>query len=56
LEGPKNLAVFHILVILSPSGERMKERFHHPLAQQAREYFQRIKNQSVAKTIDKFLK
>lgn len=29
---PKNLAVFDILVLLSPSSERMKGCFLHPLA------------------------
>jgi len=41
---PKNLAVFHILVFLSPSGERMKGRFLHPLAKEAKDYFHSFKN------------
>jgi len=41
---PKNLAVFHILVILTPSGEGMKERFPHPLVNQARDYFRDFKD------------
>ena len=41
---PKNLAVFHILVVLTPSGEGMKERFPHPLVNQARDYFRDFKD------------
>ena len=41
---PKNLAVFHILVILTPSGEGMMERFRHPLVNQARDYFRDYKD------------
>lgn len=53
---PKNLAVFHILVILSPSGERMKGRLQHPLAQQAREYFQGFRDHPAVQTTDSLFK
>ncbi|KPK78436.1 MAG: hypothetical protein AMS25_15390 [Gemmatimonas sp. SM23_52] len=36
---PKNLAVFHVLVILSPAGEERRQFIDHPLADAAREYF-----------------
>lgn len=36
---PKNLAVFHVLVILSPAGEERREFIDHPLADAAREHF-----------------
>jgi len=36
---PKNLAVFHILVILSPAGQERRQLIAHPLADAAREYF-----------------
>jgi len=36
---PKNLAVFHVLVILSPAGEERRQFISHPLADAAREYF-----------------
>ncbi len=36
---PKNLAVFHVLVILTPAGEERRQFIDHPLADAAREYF-----------------
>jgi hypothetical protein len=40
---PKNLTVFHILVLLTPSAEQRLQLFPHALAQQAREHFQQYK-------------
>lgn len=53
---PRNLAVFHILVVLSPSGEEMKERFPHPLAAEAQEYFRDFKDHPAVMMTDKMFK
>ena len=53
---PKNLAVLHILAMLSPSGEAMKQRFFHPLTMKARGYFSEFKNHPAVETTDKLFK
>jgi len=41
---PKNLTVFHILVLLTPTAEQRPQLFPHKLAQDAREHFQQYKS------------
>ncbi len=53
---PRNLAVFHILVMLGPSGEEMKNRFFHPLAKQARDYFSGFKGHPAVLSTDRLFK
>jgi len=53
---PKNLAVFHILVLISPSGEKMKNRYFHPLTEQAREYFKDFKNHPAVQRTDRIFR
>ncbi len=53
---PKNLAVFHILVMLTPSGEAMQNRFIHPLAKEAAEYFKEFKSHPAVEQTNKMFK
>lgn len=53
---PKNLAVFHILVMISPSGEKMKDRYPYPLNQEARQYFNDFKNHPAVQQTDNMFK
>lgn len=53
---PKNLCLFHIIAMLTPTGEAMKDRFSHPLAQKAREYFVPYKNHAAVAAADQILK
>jgi hypothetical protein len=53
---PRNLAVFHILVVLSPSGEGMKDRFSHPLVAEAQDYFHDFKDHPAVMMTDKMFK
>jgi hypothetical protein len=50
---PKNLSLFHIIVLLTPSAEKMKDRFPHPLAQKAREYFAPYRSHPAVQLADK---
>jgi len=52
----KNLAVFHILVMLSPSGEAMKQRFFHPLTKKARDHFSEFRNHPAVQSTDQMFK
>lgn len=53
---PKNLAVFHILVMLSPSGEAMKQRYFHPLTKKARDHFNEFRNHPAVQSTDQMFK
>lgn len=53
---PKNLTLFHILVILTPSGEKRMNLFGHPLAQTAKNYFQNFKNHPAVQATNKMFK
>jgi len=53
---PKNLSLFHIIAMLTPTGESVQERFSHPLAQKAREYFAPYRNHAAVGAADQFLK
>lgn len=53
---PKNLSLFHIIALLTPTEERMKDRFPHPLAQKAREYFAPHRNHAAVGAADQILK
>lgn len=50
---PKNLCLFHVIVLLTPSAEKMKDRFPHPLAQKAREYFTPYRSHPAVQIADK---
>jgi hypothetical protein len=53
---PKNLVVFHILVMLSPSGEAMKQRYFHPLTKKARDHFSEFRNHPAVQSTDQMFK
>ena len=50
---PKNLAVFHILVLLTPARFEQEKLFGHPLAREAREYFRDFKNHPAVQATEK---
>jgi hypothetical protein len=53
---PKNLVVFHILVMLSPCGEAMKQRYFHPLTKKARDHFSEFRNHPAVQRTDQMFK
>lgn len=53
---PKNISVFHILVILTPSGEAMKKYYEHPLHLAAYNYFQESKEHPAVQVTDQIFK
>jgi hypothetical protein len=53
---PKNLAVFHILVMLSPSGEALRQLYFHPLTKKARDYFSEFRNHPAVQSTDQIFK
>ncbi len=53
---PKNLSLFHIIAMLTPTEEKMKDGISHPLAQKAREHFTPFKNYAAVSAADQILK
>ena|GEM_PF-1485533 len=53
---PKNLSLFHIIAMLTPTGEKMKDHLSHPLARKAREYFAPYRDHAAVGAADQILK
>lgn len=53
---PKNLSLFHILVILTPSRFAKEKLFRHPLAEIAREYFKEYREHPAVQMTEKIFK
>ena len=52
IASPKNLAVFHTLVMLTSAGQRLRDRYFHSLAKEALKYFGEHKDHMAVKNAE----